>query len=867
MSSPEIPRDNPETFIQRELKRLQLDRAAFLLDVGIDETELKNIIKRGDVQVMFRLDLESPETANLNALESITSWVLMVYQSTWNTPTSIKELTSKPLPQGTTPEVRFAHWKLRQIAKLDSQNKTYMKVDAMWKKLQTASAQAFPPKTQWETEVWFIDRAKNFIWEHKVASSVIGIGGAALLYKLFGSSGKSEGDTDKWFFSWLMDKIPNMWFLGVIVALVWLWYFRDDIRGLFKKGQETIEVAGKLMDKAKVVEKILSSDTSLEEKKVLIKSLIEQDPNGKSLVEKIAGTLGIDISKWEYKWPKEGEPTGNLVPIGIARGTQFYYGTVKPWINLNVNEQAIFRWTVNSWFTSWFSRPDINHEQALGRIPEIESEIGKLEASIWVKTEESLAKLSAWNGSMEWRNWKEFLKHPWVLEELAWADSQFSREVGGVKKLHVPNIQFSQLNTDAQRILAQQFARQEIDILIQAEKSLIDAIRSWPAQYGKFLASRGDSSLLYGRIQELTSFREKFPINSGYSEISVQEWRRFYETTERTMELVWESNAVLEGKKARLLEIAREIEWATGDRKVSLEADYKKIALEYAEVETRITEQVNKTLMEEKAIARVLSSWPDKLHEASWNPFHWIGKKSIAKARTIPIETLDELRLISPKSPLLRMWFSKWNFVLMGVWVGAVLYANDGIMNDWAKHDLERMAWGLVPLIWGAMDMRDAWKDFWEGRVAHGFANLWAAAASYSWDALLALSLIPAGTTAPLGIGAKWALAGLRGFLKGLWVEWAQSVAIKEALPESWKLVLNVVDASGKAVEKTVELTPEWRNAWKWIQDRMAPQRERIASFAKMGLIWGIWAMLVAWPGMVLASYALDKDAWAQKLV
>lgn len=73
MTFPETPRDNPETFIQTELKRLQLDRAAFLVDVGIDEAELKSIIQRSDVQVMFRLDLESPEIANLNALEIITS--------------------------------------------------------------------------------------------------------------------------------------------------------------------------------------------------------------------------------------------------------------------------------------------------------------------------------------------------------------------------------------------------------------------------------------------------------------------------------------------------------------------------------------------------------------------------------------------------------------------------------------------------------------------------------------------------------------------------------------------------------------------------------------------------------------------------
>ena len=857
MTFPETPRDNPETFIQTELKRLQLDRAAFLVDVGIDEAELKSIIQRSDVQVMFRLDLESPEIANLNALEIITSWVLMAYQSMWDTPMSIKEFVSKPLPQGTAPEVRFAHWKLRQIAKLDSHNKTYMKVDAMWKKLQTASSQALPPRAQWETETGFLDRAKNFIWEHKVVSSLIGIGWATLLYKLFGSSGKSEGEKDKWFFNWLMEKIPNMWFLGVIVALVWLWYFRDDIRGWFKKWQETVEVAGKVMDIKKAIIEFADPATSMTRRMEIGKALVEQvGKSVKPLIAAAAAKYGINLDQWsplkpQWDKPQEGEPTGNLLPIGIARGTQFYYGTWKPWTQLKPAEQNIIRWTVSNWFTGWFSKGNINYDQVVQRIPAIEWEIAALETTVPAKSQELLGKLTTGNGAFEWKDWKDALKlehiEKQVISNMSWA---------------LPVI-FSGLDDASKKLIAEHFAKQEIDLLVQWQRTLVNAIRQWPAEYGKFLASRWDATLLYDRMRTLEAARNGLDLNN-LQKITPDDWKKFSQLAEEHLSLIREKDALLATKRAQMLEIQQAIA-ADNSKKTILEPEFQRLASEYAQVENDVMKSTHEMLTKEKAMVRVLeSAW---LAHASWNPFHNFMVNRWWLAQSHHAETMGDLRMVSPgKSGLLRMWFSKWNFVLMGVWVGAVLYAN-GKNIDGAKHDLERMAWGLVPLIWGAMDVRDAWKDFWEGRLLHGFANLWAATASYSWDALLALSLIPAGTTAPLGIGAKWALAGLRGFLKGLWVEWAQSVAIKEALPESWKLVLNVVDASGKAVEKTVELTPEWKNAWKWIQERMAPQRERITSLAKMGLIWGIWAMLVAWPGMVLASYAFDKDAGAQKLV
>ncbi len=73
MASPEIPRDNPETYIEKELSRLKKDRATFLREANLNEEELKGIIQRGDVRAMFQLDIETPENQNLSALESISS--------------------------------------------------------------------------------------------------------------------------------------------------------------------------------------------------------------------------------------------------------------------------------------------------------------------------------------------------------------------------------------------------------------------------------------------------------------------------------------------------------------------------------------------------------------------------------------------------------------------------------------------------------------------------------------------------------------------------------------------------------------------------------------------------------------------------
>lgn len=858
MSSIESPRDNPESFIQKELIRLQLDRVVFLREIWVTEIELKNIIQRGDVQDMFRLNIESPEVPNLNALQNIMSGVLVGYQSTGNVPSSISEMSSRSLPGSTAPEVRLVHWKLRQIAKLWNTHPAFQKIDGYWKNMQKPSAQALAPRAPGETDQGYLERAKGFVKEHPVASSIVGIWWAALLYKIFWNSEKEWGGDgkDKWFFQSILEKIPSMGFFGTLVSLAGIWYFfGDKIRWVFDTGIKTVEVAGKVMDTVKAVAEAVAPSTPMPRRIELMKSLIEQVGDAaKWLISDAAKQYGIDLNQWSYQWPKkqsnEWEHTGNLEAIGLARASQFYYGTWKPWKELNTSEKAIMQWTVSGWVSGWFSRGDINHTEALGRVSWIESEMKTLEASIPTKTNENLTKLNTWNGSFDGKDWKEALK-----------SEHIGKQVNIINSWALP-VMFSLLDDASKKLIAEHFAKQEIDILIQAQRTLIDAIKAWPAEYGKFLASKWDTTLLYERMKILEAKKAGLNLENLHK-ITPDDWKNFSRLAEEHLSLIREKDVILGSKRDRMLEIQKEI---AGDptKKTLLETEFQKLANEYAQVENDVMKSTNEMFTKEKSMVRVLEN--AGLSHSSWNPLHhfMVGKGWIAQWHHA--ETLGDLRMVSPgKSGLLRMGFSGWNFVLMGVGVGAVLYINGG-MNEWAKHDLTRMAWGLVPVIGWSMDVHDAWKDFKGWNIMHGIANLGAATASFTGDALLALSLLPAGTTAPLGVGAKWAMYGLRNFIKWLWVEWAQSVAIKETLPESWKIILSVTDTSGKIVEKTVDLTLEWKNAWKWIQERMAPQRENIAKYAKMGLVGGIGAMLIAGPGYMLASYAFNKEWGAQKI-
>ncbi len=82
-----------------------------------------------------------------------------------------------------------------------------------------------------------------------------------------------------------------------------------------------------------------------------------------------------------------------MAPIGLARASQFYYGTWKPWIDLKPSEKAIVQGSVSHWFSKWFSSGGVDFSQAQGRIPGIEGEITAIEGSLTTKTDEILGKL------------------------------------------------------------------------------------------------------------------------------------------------------------------------------------------------------------------------------------------------------------------------------------------------------------------------------------------------------------------------------------------------------------------------------------------------------------------------------------------
>lgn len=74
---------------------------------------------------------------------------------------------------GASPEVRFTHWKIREIAKLGPTHPTFIRIDSFWKSITEKTNAALPPRAPKESEGDFLTRAKDFISEHKVAASVI----------------------------------------------------------------------------------------------------------------------------------------------------------------------------------------------------------------------------------------------------------------------------------------------------------------------------------------------------------------------------------------------------------------------------------------------------------------------------------------------------------------------------------------------------------------------------------------------------------------------------------------------------------------------------------------------------------------------
>ncbi len=135
------------------------------------------------------------------------------------------------------------------------------------------------------------------------------------------------------------------------------------------------------------------------------------------------------------------------------------------------------------------------------------------------------------------------------------------------------------------------------------------------------------------------------------------DWKKFTELADEHLSLIKEKDAILGGKRDRMLEIQREIT-QNPSRKTLLETEFQKLAKEYAEVENDVVRSTNEMLTKEKSMVRVLEN--AGLSHASWNPLHhfMVSKGWIAQEHHA--ETLDNLRMVSPgKSGLLRMGFSK----------------------------------------------------------------------------------------------------------------------------------------------------------------------------------------------------------------
>lgn len=150
-------------------------------------------------------------------------------------------------------------------------------------------------------------------------------------------------------------------------------------------------------------------------------------------------------------------------------------------------------------------------------------------------------------------------------------------------------------------------ARQEIDILVQGQKTLKAAIEAGPAEYGQLMLAKGDPALLYDKMRILEASRNGLDL-AHIQNITPDDWKRFTKLAEEHLTLMRDKDEILGAKKAKMLELKAEFDGADAARRAVIETEFGKLASEYVEIERDVAKATEQMLTKDSAMARVLSS-------------------------------------------------------------------------------------------------------------------------------------------------------------------------------------------------------------------------------------------------------------------
>lgn len=258
--------------------------------------------------------------------------------------------------------------------------------------------------------------------------------------------------------------------------------------------------------------------------------------------------------------------------------------------------------------------------------------------------------------------------------------------------------------------------------------------------------------------------------------------------------------------KAKLADIAK-IEW---------EAQHIATKL-FSENEKQMVGILNHAWLKRTAISGLLHHIPSFSNGINWVKWN----------QSVP-EHLKEINLFSPERKYLRFGSVGTGIALIGIGASIAGYTSaDGHGVDAAKVTAKRIAAGFIPVYGTGLDFQDAWESLNKWELWNALANATSGVVSGVGDAILGLSIVT-GIGAPVGAGAKAALAGIAKSIKaGMIVESVSSSA--EVFANWGKVIMKLKDVkTGKIVEETLTLTEE--------------QTGRFAQFSEMMASWRKWA-------------------------
>ncbi|MDD2916267.1 MAG: hypothetical protein PHH70_00275 [Candidatus Gracilibacteria bacterium] len=705
----------------------------------------------------------------------------------------------------------------------------------------------------------------EFAKDNKVITGLAVAGVAFGLYKLFGGMFGGEDDKKedskggkKDFIDSFSEYIPGgKASIGVLIALVaavgifkpeWFTMLKDKITGKEVPDKRTLKDTAKAL----VDPKIPAS-----ERVKLVKELVDKLPipglgimvsglslaTGADLEKKLADIAEV-ISGWnDNRSDSSGSNnpetySGAPLPILIARGTQFYYGAIKPYAKLNNNEKHILTGSVANVWDRFFGK-NPSYEYATQKLPEMEAQKTALTNPNW-ETETARIKAEFNNGT----------------------HSQYGSIVDiAEKELHAKMMVDSRGNKIVSPKLEQDvfrfIAEREVITKLQVMEAGIQSIQGGPQKFAQLQVLRGNPEGFYTHLQKLEEGRLGLHgiVASGRS-VNTKDWIEFSRLGDGYEKALVEKEKIIKTHLSEIHKLQAEykLDTTNADRKTAIELKVREKGYAIASIENDVQKSVGKMLETEKLFANVLSE--GNTHAMPFSFSKIFNRFFVGNDRA---ENLSQLKLVDPETKLFRFRMGSGGMVLMGVGMTSLLWA-DGLDPDKLKHDVTRMAAGLVPYYGTYLDSVDLTRSIRNAEWMNSFANLGAMIASGFGDVLFTLSLPfwETGIGAAAGIGAKGAMATIRSMIKPGTT--AQLLGGASDILKTGVVKVSMTDAAGKVIIKEIPISAQERIFMESIKGAFAPNVPRIQAISRYGIVGGMGTALAAGVVAPLAMYSFGPD-------